>query len=119
VGYVASNSHFVALHFAPAQPGWKPFEPSGDLRIGQLISSRQPVYSDEAIRNHIEGIVKLHAIVGRDGTVVKVDPLSGPSELVPAAINAVQDWRYSPTVVGGVPAESEHDIVIVFRLSNS
>jgi len=41
--------------------------------------------------------VILQALIGKDGRVRELKPLSGPKELVPAATGAVEQWRYSLT----------------------
>jgi len=86
------------------------------LQIGQLLSRVDPVYPADAQTQHIEGAVKLHAIIGPDGTIESVEPRSGPALLMSAAANAVRQWRYTPSSVGGQPVEAEVDITITFRL---
>jgi TonB family protein len=86
------------------------------LQIGQLSSRIDPIYPEAAKTQRMEGTVELHAIIGQDGTVESVEPRSGPALLVPAAVNAVRQWRYKPSSVGGQPAEAEEDITITFRL---
>jgi TonB family protein len=87
-----------------------------NLQIGQLSSRVDPVYPEDAETQRMEGTVELHAIIGQDGTIQSVEPRSGPALLVPAAANAVRQWRYTPSSVGGQPVEAEEDIKITFRL---
>jgi outer membrane biosynthesis protein TonB len=56
--------------------------------------------------------------VGRDGSVQSVETTSGPALLGKAAANAVREWRYAQTLLGGQPVETEQDIVVRFRLMN-
>jgi TonB family protein len=86
------------------------------LQIGQLSSRVDPVYPDGAETQRMEGTVELHAIIGQDGTIQSVEPRSGPALLVSAAANAVRQWRYTPSSVGGQPVEAEEDITVTFRL---
>jgi TonB family protein len=86
------------------------------LQIGQLLSRVDPVYPQDAETQQIEGIVKLHAIIGPDGTIESVEQRSGPALLMSAAANAVRQWRYTPSSVGGQPVGAEDDITITFRL---
>lgn len=88
------------------------------LQIGQLISRVEPVYPDELRRQGIEGTVKLHATVGRDGAVQSVGLLSGPPSLSALAIDAIRRWQFKQTLLGGQPIETEEDITVVFRLAN-
>lgn len=86
------------------------------LQIGQLSTRVDPVYPEDAETQQIEGTVKLHAIIGLDGTIESVEARSGPALLVSAAANAIRQWRYTPSSVGGQPVEAEEDITITFRL---
>jgi len=86
------------------------------LQIGKLLSRVDPVYPEEAEKQRIEGTVILHTVIGQDGTIQGVEPKSGPAPLVAAAANAVRQWRYTPSSVGGQPVEAEEDITITFRL---
>jgi TonB family protein len=88
------------------------------LQIGRAISRVEPVYPEEAKRQSMEGIVKLRVVVGRDGSVQSVETTSGPALLGKAAANAVREWRYAQTLLGGQPVETEQDIVVRFRLMN-
>src|SRR5207249_660322 len=49
------------------------------LQIGRATSRVEPVYPEEAKRQGVEGTVKLHVVVGRDGTVQSAEPISGPT----------------------------------------
>jgi periplasmic protein TonB len=86
------------------------------VQIGQLASRIEPAYPPEAIRKRMEGTVKLHATIGRDGAVQSV-VATGPPLLADAAMSAVRQWRYRPTLLGGQAIEADEDIIVVFRLS--
>jgi TonB family protein len=86
------------------------------LQIGQLISRLEPAYPEDAQHQRIEGVVKLRAIIGRDGSVQDLDQMSGPPLLVAAAANAVRQWRYKPTSLDGQPVEATESITVTFRL---
>jgi TonB family protein len=89
------------------------------LQIGQLISRVEPLYPEELRRQRIEGTVKLHAIIGGDGTIQSVGLVSGPPLLAPLAMGAVRQWHFKPTLLGGQPIEAEEDITVVFRLAST
>jgi TonB family protein len=89
------------------------------LRIGQVVSRIDPIYPEDAERQRIEGTVKLHAIIGTDGSVKGLEAMSGPPLLVPAAVGAVRQWHYQPTLLSYQPIETAQDITIVFRLSRN
>jgi len=91
-------------------------QPGKNLHVGQLVNLLEPVYPPDAEKNHIEGTVKLHATIGADGSIKDLQPLSGPPPLFPAALTAVRQWRYNPTLLNGQPIETQEDISLVFRL---
>lgn len=80
-----------------------------------LLHQVAPVYPPEA-RHHVEGMVILQAVIGKDGRVRDLKALSGPKELIPAAIGAVQQWRYQPYLVNSQPVEVETQITVKFSL---
>jgi TonB family protein len=89
------------------------------LRIGQVVSRIDPIYPEDAERQRIEGTVNLHAIIGTDGSVKGLEGMSGPPLLVPAAVGAVRQWHYQPTLLSDQPIETAQDVTIVFRLSRN
>jgi TonB family protein len=89
------------------------------LQMGQLLSRVEPVYPEDAERQRIEGVVKLHMIIDRDGNIQDVDKMTGPPLLVAAAANAVRQWRYKPTSLGGQPVEAGVDVTVTFRLQTT
>jgi outer membrane biosynthesis protein TonB len=114
-GLVAISSHFQSVQGTdPDQIG-----EGSRLTIGQLVSIKQPVYPAEAVREHVEGTVHLRVVVDQIGHVEVVYVVSGPPMLVPAAIDAVREWRYRGTVLGSKAVKSVEDIAVVFQLGNS
>jgi TonB family protein len=88
------------------------------LQLGHLLSRVEPIYPEAAKEQGIQGTVKLHAIIGRQGSVENLEPVDGSPVLVAAAVNAVRQWRYTETLLAGRSVETEEDIAITFRLSN-
>ena len=68
----------------------------------------------EAPSSTLNGKVKLRAVIGTDGTVRKVDVLSGNRTLAVAAVQAVRHWRYPAPEMNGRPVEGETNIAITF-----
>ena len=88
----------------------------GSLQIGRLVSKIEPLYPPEALRQRISGTVKVHVVIGQSGTVEKADVVDGPALPAEAALRAVQQWHYEPTILGGTAIEVEEDITVVFRI---
>jgi outer membrane biosynthesis protein TonB/Tfp pilus assembly protein PilZ len=87
-----------------------------NLQVGQLVNLVEPAYPPEAVQQKIEGIVKLHAVIGTDGAIESLAQVSGPQILVNASMAAVRNWKYSPTRMNGQAVETQEDISFVFRL---
>ncbi len=90
--------------------------PAKDLVVGRLVRRVSPSYPVEAKQQGIEGTVRLHAVIGADGSIQSVQPVSGPEPLVAAAVTAVREWRYGPTLFEGRRVPVHDDIRFVFRL---
>jgi len=101
----------------PAVP--EPKQAVSVLREGALIHRVEPVYPALARGQRIEGTVKLRATIGPDGIVRSVEVIGGPAPLVPAATQAVRQWRYGATSLNGTSIGTTKDIDIVFRLNTS
>ncbi len=82
----------------------------------KLVHQVQPVYPDVAKQAGMQGTVVLKVFVGKEGNVQGVKVLSGDSVLAQAAVDAVRQWRYQPTVVDGVPVNVVTTVTVEFRL---
>jgi TonB family protein len=82
----------------------------------QLLTHKvEPIYPEAARRANIQGIVALKLVIGRDGAVIDLRRLSGPDELVSAAVDAVKWWHFQPYRVNGEPVEVETTVNVEFR----
>jgi len=88
----------------------------GSVAAAKLINRVQPIYPVLARQTGIQGVVKLHAILGKDGTVQQLQVLSGHPLLVQAALDAVRQWIYQPTLLEGKPVEVDTEIDVFFQL---
>jgi TonB family protein len=85
------------------------------LEEGQLVNRVEPVYPHIAAISGIQGQVKLHAIIGRDGRIQSLSAISGHPLLLRAALEAVEQWRYRPYVLNGETVEVETFITVNFK----
>ena len=111
----------AALSGAPPAPWWRDLLASGvnvspDEQQKRLLASVAPAYPDAARAAGIEGDVTLRVTIGADGNVKDIDPLSGHSALVRAAMQAVAQWRYAPALLDGWPVSVVTNVTIAFRL---
>lgn len=89
----------------------------GNVQQARLVRQPRPVYPPLAKQARIQGVVKLNAIISRDGTIMNLSVLSGHPLLVPAAMEAVKQWVYQPTLLNGEPVEVVTQIDVNFTLS--
>jgi protein TonB len=102
----------------PPQIEKHPAKISEGVLQAQLITRIEPRYPALAVQTKTEGVVRLHAIISRDGRITSLDILSGHPLLIHAALEAVSQWRYRPTMLNGEPVEVETSITVIFRLHN-
>jgi len=88
----------------------------GNVQAAKLVSQPMPQYPAIAKAARIQGTVVLHAIIAKDGSIEQLQLISGPPLLVQAALNAVRQWRYQPTLLNGQPVEVDTVIRVVFTL---
>jgi protein TonB len=96
------------------QPGPTRYSVS-HLSEAQLVNRVEPVYPHVAAIAGIQGQVKLHAIIARDGSIQSLNAISGHPLLVRAALEAVERWRYRPYYLNGEAVEVETFITVNFR----
>jgi TonB family protein len=97
--------------------------PPARIRVGanvqqaKLVSQPRPVYPAEAKQAHIQGVVQLSATIAKDGTMQHLEVIEGHPLLVQAAMDAVRQWVYQPTLLNGQPVEVITQIDVNFTLS--
>jgi len=89
---------------------------SSGVMQGQLLKKVAPVYPQSAKESGLQGIVTLHAIIGKDGHVEKLEAVSGPPELRNAALDAVKQWTYKRYLLNGEPVEVDTTVIVSFSL---
>lgn len=102
---------------AASQPETVRVRVGGKVQPPALLRQVQPVYPPLARQARVEGVVRLNAVLARDGTVVSLQVVSGHPLLVRAAVEAVQQWLYRPTTLNGDPVEVALQIDVNFTLS--
>jgi protein TonB len=88
--------------------------PISVLSEAQLLTRVEPVYPKIALAAGVQGEVKLHAIIARDGRIISLNLISGHPLLAHAAEDAVSQWRYRPYFLNGEPVEVETFITVHF-----
>jgi periplasmic protein TonB len=113
------SSVAITVPIAPDPPSAARQAP---VRVGQGVREPRkvvdvrPVYPPIAINARIEGAVILEAVINERGEIERVKVLRSQPLLDAAAIEAVQRWRYTPTLLNGVPVAVLMTITINFTL---
>jgi periplasmic protein TonB len=98
-----------------------PPPPKNPIRIGildpaKLIRKIDPVYPVLAVKAHVSGLVVIEAVIDEEGNVTNPKVLRGHPLLNEAAVDAVSQWKYSPTILSGEPVPVIATITVVFNL---
>ena len=102
----------------------KPAEPTAPVRVSlgaqeaKIIRRIIPAYPALAKQVRVQGSVRLLGVISRDGTIEQLQVISGHPLLVKAAVDAVKQWLYRPTLLNGQPIEVSAPIEVNFILSN-
>ena len=114
VAVVGSTSLAVAA--AQQDPQKQTVRVGGTVKEPKKIKDVAPVYPEEAKANKIQGVVIVEALIGTDGKVKEAKVLRPVPVLEKAALEAVQQWEYTPTLLNGEPVEVIMTITVNFTL---
>jgi len=89
---------------------------SAGVQMAKLVKKVIPEYPPLARSTRTSGVVHLIGIIARDGTIRNLQLISGHPLLTRAAIEAVQQWVYQPTLLNGEPVEVVAPIDVNFTL---
>jgi periplasmic protein TonB len=101
----------------PPKPTQSRIRQGGNVQAAKLVNRVQPSYPPLARQTRISGTVRLHAIIGKDGSVTQLEVMSGHPLLVQAALDAVRQWKYQPTTLNGDAVEVDTTIDVIFSLN--
>jgi TonB family protein len=89
--------------FKAALERLNPARVGGNFKAPVKVRDVKPVYPAEAQVNRIQGVVILEAIIDTDGTIAAARVLRSIPELDEAALDAVRQWKFMPTLLNGSP----------------
>jgi len=104
---------------APAPAAAKPVRVGGDVHEPRRLLDVAPVYPKLALKAGLEGLVIIEATINERGRVVNETVLRGVPILDEAALEAVRQWVYTPTLVDGVPTPVIMTVTVTFRLQKT
>jgi protein TonB len=90
--------------------------PGGDIKPPRKLRDVPPTYPDLAVRTRAEGRVAIECRIDTSGRVVDARVMEGHPLLSDAALAAVRQWTYTPTLLNGVPVSVIMTVTVHFRL---
>ena len=88
----------------------------GEKEAARIVFQPLPEYPPLAMRARVQGVIRLEALIGPDGSVEELKVISGHPLLIQSAMDAVSKWRYQPLQVKGEPVEVETEIDVNYVL---
>ena len=103
-----------------AAPGSKdnPARVSTGVMMRLILHKVDPIYPEDAKKDHVSGAVVVAATVDDQGKIVKLSPVSGPEKLRDAALSAVNQWTFKPYLLNGRPVFVLTQFVVNFNVAN-
>ena len=95
-----------------------PMRVGGVVQAAKIVRQVMPVYPPAARQARISGTVRLEAVIGRDGVIQSLQVMSGHPWLAQAALDAVRQWIYRPTLLNSEPVEVLTQIDVNFKLAD-
>lgn len=108
----------------PPPPPPTPPQPPKDriVKVSRVLNSEalslpKPKYPPLAIQIHLEGVVNVQVLIDETGKVVSAKAVNGNPILIPDAVRAANQARFSPTIIGDQPVKVSGVISYSFKLS--
>ncbi len=102
---------------APPPPPQQAVRVGGQIKEPKKLKNVNPAYPDIAKQARVQGIVILECTISPQGKVTDVKVLRGIPLLDQAAVEAVRQWVYTPTLLNGVPVPVIMTVTVNFKLS--
>ena len=113
------DSSAIVIEDAPPPPPPRPpqsvLRVGGNIRAPQKVADVAPIYPPIALAAGLEGVVILEAVIAEDGSVRDVRVLRSIPLLDAAAVDAVRQWRFTPTLLNGQPVPVVMTVTVAFR----
>jgi protein TonB len=100
----------------PPQPK-TPLRPHSGIKPPSRLVYVAPVYPVLARTTQVEGVVIIDATIDEQGNVIEARVLRSIPLLDEAAVSAVRRWRFSPTLLNGVPVPIVMTVTVNFQLT--
>jgi len=93
-----------------------PLQVGGRIGMPQRLSQAQPIYPAIAKQGQIQGVVEVSIVIDANGNVERAKIVKSIPQLDKAALDAVKQWKYAPTVVNGAAVPVTMVVKVTFTL---
>jgi protein TonB len=100
----------------PPPPPTAPVRVGGNIKPPTKTRDVKPIYPPIAQSARVQGVVIIEATIGADGRVQQAKVLRGQPLLDQAALDAVKQWQFSPTLLNNVPVPVIMTVTVNFTL---
>jgi periplasmic protein TonB len=120
IGGITGGMPSVAAPMPVAMPAAE--KPKGPVRVGgnvkppRLIFGPAPAYPILARQSQVHGVVVIDAIIDEHGNVIQEKVVSGHPLLLQAALKAVSQRKYEPTILDGEPTPVDLRVEVNFQM---
>ncbi len=112
-----TDSHATAPPPPPPQPKAPKVVHLSQIDASKLISRVEPIYPVLMKQIGRSGKVELHAIIGEDGTIQSLEAVGGDTGFFASAMQAVKQWRYTPTLLNGQAVKVDTYITVIYNMT--
>lgn len=114
----AEGATKASLSTEAAKPKPTRIRIGGNVEAAKVLTKVQPIYPESAMAAGVQGTVVLHVILSKDGRPLQLEVVNSEvnPDLARAAVEAVSQWRYQPTLLNGEPVEVDDTITVNFKL---
>jgi len=95
-----------------------PLRVGGDIKEPKKTRDVKPVYPADAQAARVQGVVIIEAVIDREGNVADAKVLRSIAMLDQAAVDAVRQWQFAPTLLNGVPVPIIMTVTVNFTLGD-
>jgi len=117
-GIIGGTGASVPIPAPPPPAAKRIIRVGSNIKAPRQTYSVQPEYPALAMQAHVRGTVVVNAVIDERGNVVQARALSGHPLLIAAALKAVLQWKYEPTLLNGTPVAVEMEVTVHFNLGS-
>jgi periplasmic protein TonB len=115
-GIIGGAAKSVFASPAPPPPTKRIVQVGGQVKPPRALLQSDPVYPPIARATHVQGTVRIEAIIDEEGNVVQAHVIDGPALLLASALQAVTQWKYQPTLLNGQPVSIQMTVYVNYHL---